>query len=275
MDLNIYKPQNRLLQDHIDCFYTFKRDSKDKDISYVGLPSNTVFLTLSFNAELLINKGEITTLYSKNAEVKSLLIIDNQQQGLTNYKGMTDEICIYFKPLGISAFIEKPLSTFISNTVSDFYPNEKYIYFLNQLSKLKEDKERIALLENYLVSVFRQFQHPFLWEVMEIIKANNQVSVEELSKISKVSRATLHKQFMRHIGTTPSQFIKIHRFREALKIFNKNSTREQLIDIAFLVNYFDQSHMAKDFKALTGFSPKVFFSKLSQLGNKQVSWIFL
>jgi AraC-like DNA-binding protein len=40
------------------------------------------------------------------------------------------------------------------------------------------------------------------------------------------------------------------------------------------LNYFDQSHLVKEFKELTGFSPKTFFKQISPLENGTIQWMF-
>lgn len=277
MKIKIHKPQNKLLLPYIECFYTLQRNENDEDVSYFGFPSNNVFVTLCQDAEITIHKNDFIIENTTNGKIKSLIIIDNQKQGATTYKGKTNEITIYFKPLGINAFLKKPLSFFNANTISEFYPYEDFTQAINEVFNIEDDAAKIEFLEKYFISKFDNFKHPFLKHVIdEILNTNSPAtSIAQLSENFKVSRVTLHKQFLLHIGSSPSQFIKIERFRNALKMFTLKSTQEQLIDIAYLVDYFDQSHMAKDFKTLTGYSPKAFFSKLSQLEKNQINWIFL
>lgn len=277
MNIKTYKPKNKILQNHIECFYSLQRNDNDKDITYFGFPSNTVFLTLCQNAKIIINENDLVIENHSNGEIKSILIIDNQKQGLTTYKGKTNEITIYFKPLGINAFLKKPLSNYIVDTISEFNPFEDYAMAINEVFKIKDDIAKIEFLENYFVSKYIDFKHSFLHKAIEKIVTENtsKVSIAELSECLEISRVTLHKQFLLHIGTSPIQFIKIERFRNAIKMFTKNVSKEQLTDIAYLAEYFDQSHMVKDFKSLTGYSPKLFFSKLHQIENNQINWIFL
>jgi AraC-like DNA-binding protein len=276
LKIKIHKPQNKILQQYIECFYTLQRNDADEDVSYFGFPSNNVFVTLCQDAEITIHENDITIENRKNGKIKSILIIDNQKQGATTYKGKTNEITLYFKPLGINAFLNKPLSHYNTNTITEFNPYEDYTQAINEVFNIDDDAAKIDFLENYFITKFNHFKHPFLKNVIDDILNSNKpsVSVSHLSESNKISRITIHKQFILHIGTSPSQFIKIVRFRNALKMFTKKSTQEQLIDIAYLVEYFDQSHMAKDFKSLTGYSPKAFFSKLSQLEKNQINWIF-
>ncbi len=277
MKIKIHKPKNNILQNFIECFYTLQRNDNEENVTYFGFPSNTIFVTLCQNSEVIINDNEITIENHPNEKVKSILIIDNQKQGATTYRGKTNEISIYFKPLGINAFLEKPFSSYITGTISEFNPFEDYERAMNEAFKIKDDTQKIEFIENYLLSKIKEFKHPFLHQAIESIKSANdqKLNITEIAKKNAISRTTFNKQFLLHIGTTPSQFIKIERFRNAIKMFTKYATRDQLIDIVYLADYFDQSHMAKDFKSLTGYSPKIFFSKLSQIENNQINWIFL
>jgi AraC-like DNA-binding protein len=276
LKLKIYKPKNKNLQNYIDCFYLLQRNSRDEDIKYIGFPSNIIYLTICKDADVLINEYDLTIKNSLNAQIKSLLIIDNLKQGSTSYQGATNEITIYFKPLGINAFLKKPLSNYIMNTISEINPFEDYTSAINDAFSIIDDADKIEFLENYFITKFNHFKHPFLHKAIEVITNENapKRSIAELSECFNISRVTLHKQFLMHIGTSPSQFAKIERFRNSIKMFAKHATKEQLVDIAYLAEYFDQSHMSKDFKSLTGYSPKIFFSKLNQIENNQIHWIF-
>lgn len=276
MTIKFHKPKNRIIQNYIESFYTLKRNDDEKNVTYFGFPSNTIFVTLCQDAKVIINDNDLTIENHPNEKIKSILIIDNQIQGATTYRGKTNEISIYFKPLGINAFLEKPFSGYITGTISEFNPFEDYQGAMNEAFKIEDDTQKIEFIENYLLTKIKEFRHPFLHQAIEAIKSSNdqKLTITEIAKHNAISRTTFNKQFLLHIGTTPSQFIKIDRFRNAIKMFTKYATKEQLIDVAYLADYFDQSHMAKDFKSLTGYSPKVFFSKLSQIENNQINWIF-
>lgn len=276
MQINLFTPKNKVLKKYIECFYTLDRKSSDKKISYTGFPTNTVFVTICRGGEFLIEKSNLTIKHTGNSEIKSILILDNQLPGITTYYGKTEEITIYFKPLGISAFLNSPLSTVAPDIISVFNPFEDFASVLATIFSIQNKSRQIDELEDYLIVKCKQFEHPFLRNVIDRLTDNTGTppSISDIAKSQSISRPTLNKHFHLHLATTPAQFIKIERFRNAIKRFTKNATQEQLVDIAYLVDYFDQSHMVKDFKSLTGYSPKLFFSKLSQIENNQINWIF-
>lgn len=276
MILETYKPQNEILRKYIDCFYTLKRTDDEPGITYLGFPSNTVFLTLCKNARVTGYGDVLNVSACANEDIESVLIIDTKKQAPCIYTGACDEITIYFKPLGINRFLKEPLFKYLTGCISNFSPYEDYQSSLRTIFQGLDDQSRLFLLEEYLLSKLTDFRHPFLDEALHMILNDTlyPIKINDIARFCKKSRTTLHKEFLKHLGTNPHQFLKIERFRNAVKMFTSNATKEQLVDIVYMAEYFDQSHMAKDFKSLTGYTPKHFFSKLSQMKNGTINWIF-
>ena len=83
---------------------------------------------------------------------------------------------------------------------------------------------------------------------------NGQVKVKELAEQLGVSRRTLERAFAEHVGVAPKKFARVLRFQNALTIIRARRFRD-LADLAFACGYADQSHLIRDFKALTGRLP--------------------
>ena len=80
------------------------------------------------------------------------------------------------------------------------------------------------------------------------------IRVPHLLKCLKVSERQFERRFVRAIGVPPHQYIRIVRFREALRLLRANRF-ERLSDVAYDLNYVDQSHFIKDVKAFAGYTP--------------------
>lgn len=277
MEIRLCKPQNQILQKYIECFYTIKRSQSDEPITYLGFPSFNTFVIVCNNAEINLQQENITIAHSHNCLPESLLICDFEKSGFTRYTGETFEITIYFKPLGLNAFLDENLINYKTSSVSHFQPFDDYQTKMAEIFAISNEEKMMPVIENYWLSKLKGFEHLFLENIVaKIMDENNlQTPISDLAKQHKISRTTLNKHFGMHIGTSPNQFKKIVRFRNAMKQFAAKTSTENLIDVAYLAEYFDQSHMVKDFKSLTGYSPKTFFSKLSQLENGQINWLFL
>jgi AraC-like DNA-binding protein len=77
----------------------------------------------------------------------------------------------------------------------------------------------------------------------------------------------MHQHFERYLCKTPAEFRKVIRFRKAVNAHRLLPAEQGLTRLSLLANYFDQSHMIRDFKELTGHTPKSFFRSISRLGD--------
>lgn len=277
MEIKLFKPESTLLQPYIECFYTLTRTPDEPPVAYLGFPTYYTFVVLYDQAKISIQAESGAISHALGAKPESFLIMDFEKPGMWSYQGATSEISVYFKPLGLNAFLPKALATYKTATISLFSPFPDYQKKCIEIFSLSGAEEKIQALEAYLVASYRGFQHPFLHKVVADLM-NAEATTNSISTIAVqqgITRATLNKHFHMHLGTSPAQFRKIIRFRRAMQEFRANVTPENLVDISYLVAYFDQSHMVKDFRALTGYTPKTFFSKLSQMENGQINWLFV
>lgn len=276
MEVKAYKPRNSVLSRYIECFYTLKCTSEEKNTTYISFPS--IFSMVCLNAKSVIESRDekFTFTHNPNALLKASLFCNFDHVSWNTYQAKADEIVIYFKPLGINAFIEKALKHYIEGSFVEFNPFEDYRPRMEEILAIGKDKDRIAALEDYWISKYQGFRHPFLHQVVdELLGEDNSCPLAHQALKHRISRATLNKHFDLHLCTTPSQFKKVVRFRNAMTRFTHKSSQENLADISYCVDYFDQSHMIKDFRSLTQYSPKTFFSKISTLEDGQINWLFL
>jgi AraC-like DNA-binding protein len=277
MEIKLFKPRNLRLQQYIECFYTLTRTEEDEPFSYLTFPNNFTIHTIDSNSATIIEKNNITATANVPLNGLDSFLAPHANQPLLNSyeRGKSNEITIYFKPLGINAFLENPLS-FYYQSQNFFTPFSDYQTRMIEILVATDDDVKIGKLENYWLSKLKTFEHPFLYKfIAELADEDNSLSILELAKQSKISRTTLNKQFNLHICKTPSEFRKVNRFRNALKHFRLEYDKKNLTSLTYQAKYFDQSHMIKDFNALTNYSPKTFFAKLSSLRNGQINWLFI
>lgn len=75
-----------------------------------------------------------------------------------------------------------------------------------------------------------------------------------------VSERTLQRRFRTRLGTTPKMLVRLMRINyiwDSISAGNKIDYH----DLVFLGNYFDQTHLIKDFKSITGETPDAFFRR--------------
>jgi AraC-like DNA-binding protein len=86
--------------------------------------------------------------------------------------------------------------------------------------------------------------------VRAIHRRHGRIGVDALASAIGVPRRRLERLFRRDTALSPKQYIRIVRLTALLRRLEAPD-RDRLIDVALDAGYFDQAHMARDFKALT------------------------
>lgn len=274
MTIKTYRPENPLLKKYIECFYILEQTSEESPATYFTFPSIYTIVTMGENTETLVTKNKITTKYSQFNPIETNLVSNFNEPVLVSYEGRINEVTTYFKPLGINSFIPNNLRDYSEGSFPDFSPYEDYKETMATILSIKDPNKKIRAIELYWLSKFHPFENALLTEVLaEMFDTHNiNQSMTKLSYTTGRSRTTINKHFDQHICKTPSQFKKIIRFRAAIQSQLDEKNR---VGLSYSVDYFDQSHMIRDFKKLTGFTPKVFFSKITTLEKDLIKWMFI
>jgi len=107
------------------------------------------------------------------------------------------------------------------------------------VSRLKHENPRDALVE----------------ECVRLIHSNvGSISVSYLLDTFNLSERQFERRFTQTVGVTPQAYIRVKRFNEAIRLM-KSGQYAMLSDIAYALNYYDQSHFVRDIKAFSGLTP--------------------
>ncbi|MBL7728766.1 MAG: helix-turn-helix transcriptional regulator [Dinghuibacter sp.] len=132
--------------------------------------------------------------------------------------------------------------------------------------------ERITRVEIFLLNRLNNqetIQRVVRETVEAIITGNGQLSVHELSEQTRVNRRQLERKCASVTGLSPKQLSKMIRLQVALKLL-LNRQYTSLTALAYEGEYYDQAHFIKDFKELTGCTPKEFYGN-----NRKMTSLFI
>lgn len=134
-----------------------------------------------------------------------------------------------------------------------------------RLIEADDDQRRISLLTDFLIAQLKQ-EKPRDRVVEEALRFvhNNiaSVTVKHLLEHLSLSERQFERRFSQTVGIAPQSYIRVKRFHAALRLI-KAGHYERLTDVAYALNFYDQSHLIRDIKAFSGLTPK----KLSQQAN--------
>lgn len=89
-------------------------------------------------------------------------------------------------------------------------------------------------------------------------RCEGRVSMEAVANQTGLSRRHFERRFVRYTGVTPHLFARLLKFRSVL--LGNGGDFQKLSDLAYALDYYDQSHFIREFRAFSGESPKVLLS---------------
>lgn len=175
------------------------------------------------------------------------------------YTGQINMICVVFRPAGAKAFFNFPLDRIkdIRVTAGDLGDRE-FSALEKAITEMEDDRSCFVLIDQFLLKRLRYFPEYNLQRMQTAIRLINagKVDVAGLAGAACLSRKQFTRVFSEHTGSNPKEFIRTIRFQKALHLLETSGDQPvSLTALAYECGYYDQSHLIKDFKDLSGYTP--------------------
>lgn len=247
MDIKIIQPVPPLRK-HIRFFFIMENTST----AFIGK-----FKIIPEGVPGMIFQENPTVFYDKDKQTlpQSFLFGQATQYSQLTATGSFRNIGVSFQPAALRSVFRieaieltqrhTDINDLVKTTIND------------QLLNTQTLEQKIAVLEHF----FLQQTTDCKGENDKVKFALNQFQKgQELKQVQadlKISERSLERLFKSYIGISPKLYSRICRFQSALKTL-RTANFNALTEIAYLENYFDQSHFIRDFKYFTGTTPKSF-----------------
>ncbi len=242
----------------IKCYWTLESPKEETPEKQIIVPDGCM--------EMIFHYGDLYRQYLENGtsiiQPKCFVFGQLTRPLEIEPTGETGIFSIRFHSNGFLPFTTIPIKAMENKTASLFEMFEKDGIDIEQkILTATSTSERIQLIEAFLLhrlTDIKTIDRIVKSTVDMILTANGQLSVEELSKQTRINRRQLERKFSSAIGLSPKQLSKTIRLQATLKmLLGKKFT--SLTSLAYENEYYDQAHFIKDFKELTGFTPKEFY----------------
>jgi AraC-like DNA-binding protein len=157
------------------------------------------------------------------------------------------------------------LKTYIleENILDEAWGKEAVLFFEQVFGETRLQR-RGAMIERFLLKKLLSAEQGFLHQCLyEMHSSRGKTTLQALSKNLQCSEKKIVRTFNATLDITPKDYMKILRFRNALNLL-KNKTLS-LTDVAYELEYYDQSHFIKDIKFFTGLTPKSLYNSLHSI----------
>ena len=174
--------------------------------------------------------------------------------------GCLEMIVAVFYPHTISLFIDTPPSAFYNQEISGYDIENKQ---LNEIAIRIFDCERttdaIRILEEWLMTKIKlSLNIDRISHSLGKLLLNHSSSITALADKACLSKKQYERIFREYVGMNPKEYARIVRFQKSmwmLQLGNRNYA-----DIAAACGYSDQSHLIREFKSMTGHTPRSLLS---------------
>ena len=117
-------------------------------------------------------------------------------------------------------------------------------------------QERFALLEEALCSRLAQAGEEIRRTralARRVATCDRELSMGGMAKELGIPHRTLIATFLTHLGLRPKTYQRVSRLRRAIRLLHGD--QHSMARVALVAGYYDQSHLANDFRQMTGLTP--------------------
>jgi len=235
-------------------------------------PADTAPKTLNTlvddSSGLIIQHGEGHSAFvdSRGRELKTCFVYGQATHPSTTFsKGGFSLVGVHFQPHGLKSLfgVDACLLTDQMNDLDAINCQE----IGKQVYDAVKPEERISILNDFLLERLRNHlptDRLVTYCLDQIRTKGGQITVPQLLQACNISERQLERRFNTVVGIPPKLYIRVIRFREALRLMRQKQFNK-LSDIAFELNYADQSHFIRDIREFSGYAPRSLSQEVNEL----------
>ena len=198
------------------------------------------------------------------------------EPSVMNYKrGSSTTTQVILKPHALKTLLGIDASALTDGLVElrEFSAEDLHV----QLIEANNEQERITLLTNFLLARFKQAKtrDTLVEESLRFIHENiGSLHVKCLLEYLNISERQFERRFTQTVGISPHLYMRVKRFNEAIRLI-KTRQFERLTDVAYALNFHDQSHFIHDIKEFSGITPKSLSQKVDDFHHDQAGYSYV
>ncbi len=178
-------------------------------------------------------------------------------------------ISISLKPVGAWRLLRLPLTDVTGRVplLSSIW-GQRIDSLSDQLLSLETADQRFQVLEDWLrqqLDLSRRVPDWLQHAASRLEDSHGRLGIQSLSRELGISRSLLHRDFREHIGLAPKSYAGLCRFDYLLK--HPAKSYDAWLDTAEQLGYYDDSHLYRDFRRITGATPRQYWQMRSPDGS--------
>ena len=220
-------------------------------------------------AELIFNLGdpfECRDGGRARVQPSTLLVGPNRRAMEIRATGAVDLIGVRFRPEALSAWLRVSGGELVDRSCAlGELPAPLDRTLAEQLAEARGSGARLAILRRHLAlgSSRVTFDRRIAMAV-DLALANGRARPAAIAGTVGMSYRQLSRLFQERLGFGPKPLIRLGRFQRALRLL-EDPRRRSVATAALRAGYFDQAHLARDFRLFAGIAPGRYLREVREL----------
>lgn len=255
MQYHEYTPSLHL-RPFIEKIWTLESDASDTyPMEHLITPNGAEAIIITYQkvAQKFILNNQLTVL----PEVYILMQLHSPWKVIT--EGCSGIVGVFFRAGSLYTVLKSNATDIIGQVIElQAFLGSKPVRLLREQLVDCLPEERIALAERFFSRYFYNLSHHqnTIRSAVQLIRQyNGMISIEKIAANLGISRQAIARQFAEKVGVSPKRYSRLIHFNTVQK-FLQAYPQASWLDVTYRFEYFDQSHLIKDFYNFTGTSPK-------------------
>lgn len=210
---------------------------------------------------------KITGKNGRTVELPRASIVGPQTElnSRTSGSGRHIGLNIMFRPTGLFRLFNQS----ITEITDSWFPAEDvlgpdFLRFQEALQNEHGLAARKELVDRFLLSALESCRPPeaVAFATSSIANHRGPCDFAGIARSCGISERQLERQFLQQVGMTPKRFERLTRFRSALRM-KAHAPSVKWTRVAQDAGYYDQNHLVKDFRKLTGTTPSTYLDAIT------------
>ncbi len=210
------------------------------------------------NIELVFHRGKrLFSLSNRNSQPAAFISGQFLDFEDLEHEGEVDMITVTFRPQSAKVFFYVPMTEFAGQKVDVRLLGDPELEELQKkIADQPEDMKCVEMIETFFLKRLNM-EKAYHFESMALVVRRierGETSLRTLADASCLSYKQFQRVFATYVGFNPKDFLRVVRYQRALFVLQHNR-KIAMGQLAFDCNYYDESHLIKDFKKFSGYTP--------------------